>query len=106
MALTAIDSFNVDHPGSDTRTLQFVWGDLTQMSSADAVDVLVVSCLPGDYTPSQGSLIGALNNAGISVANLANNKAASYEPAMPCWISQPVQSSNPGIQFSRILVYE
>lgn len=106
MALAPISSFTVDHPGTDTRTVQFMWGDLTQMAPADVVDVLVVSCLPGDYTPCKGSLIGALDSAGVSVATLAQNKAASYEPLMPCWISQPVSSKNPGIHFSRILVYE
>jgi hypothetical protein len=106
MALAPISSFTVDHPGTDTRTVQFMWGGLTQMAPADAVDVLVVSCLPGDYTPCKGSLIGALDSAGVSIAGLAQNKAASYEPLMPCWISQPVSSSNPGIHFSRILVYE
>lgn len=106
MALTPIDSFAVDNPSNDARTVQLEWGDLPQMSPADAVDVLVVSCLPGDYTPSPGSLIGALANAGISVAQLAQNKAASWEPQMPCWLSQPISSTNPGIQFKRILVFE
>lgn len=106
MALNPIDSFAIDHPGSDTRTLQFQWGDLTQMGPADAVDVLVVSALPGDYTPSPGTLIGALAEAGLSVEQLAQNKEKNYQPAMPCWISQQFQPPSPGLQFNRLLVYE
>ncbi|MFJ2865459.1 ADP-ribosyltransferase [Kitasatospora sp. NPDC087314] len=106
MALTEIDSFTVDHPGNDKRTVRFLWGDLTQMAPADAVDVLVVSCLPDDYTPTPGTLVGALSKAGISVAALARNKAADYRPRLPCWVSQPVTGAGTGIQFKRILVFE
>ncbi|MBU1014806.1 MAG: hypothetical protein KKG99_17565 [Bacteroidetes bacterium] len=81
-------------------------GDLTNLKPAEKVDFLVVSALPGDYSPTHGSLIGSLNNKGISVATLAQNKAADYEPELPCWISQPITSTQPGIAFDRILLYE
>jgi NAD:arginine ADP-ribosyltransferase len=106
MALTELDAFLVDHPGGGPRPLIFLWGDVTKMAPSDAVDVLVVSARPGAYTPTPGSVIGALAQNGISIASLAQNKAANYEPKIPCWISQPVHSSSPGIQFGRILVYE
>ncbi|NII29208.1 hypothetical protein HB364_29280 [Pseudoflavitalea sp. X16] len=104
MALQLIDSFTIDN-ASGTPTLQLCMGDITNMSSADAVNFLVVSALPGDYTPTPGSLIGALSQAGVSVQQLSQNKAATYEPKMPCWISGPVPT-NPSIQFSRILLFE
>lgn len=104
MALTKIDGFTVDHPGKDTRTVRFSWGDLTQMAPADAVDVLVVPCLPDDYTPTPGSVVGALSEMGVSVEALAKNKAADYRPQWPCWVSQPVTAI--GARFKRILVFE
>jgi hypothetical protein len=105
MSLNPVESFAIDHPGGEGRTLQFSWGDLTQMGPAEAVDILVVSALPGDYSPSQGSLIGALAAAGVSVEALAQNKAASYK-SLPCWISQEFQPPSAGIQFKRLLVFE
>jgi hypothetical protein len=106
MGLTLLASLSIDHPGGGTRTLQLCQGDLANMSPADRVDMLVVSALPGDYSPTPGSLIGALNNNGVSVQQLSANKAHNYEPVLPVWISQPVQSQNPGIQFGQILLYE
>jgi hypothetical protein len=104
MPLNPVDSFAVDHPGGGERNVQLLWGDLTQMAPSQAVDVLVVSALPGDYTPTPGSLIGALAQAGVSVQQLSQNKARSWEPLMPCWISQPIQSAT--VRAQRILVYE
>ncbi|HEX8172020.1 MAG TPA: ADP-ribosyltransferase [Thermoanaerobaculia bacterium] len=105
MTITFLNSVNVDNAWG-TRTINLYSGDLSQMSPSNYVDYLVVSALPGDYTPTPSSLIGALAAQGVSVQTLSQNKAASYEPAMPCWISQPVQSSNPNIQFGRVVVFE
>jgi hypothetical protein len=104
MSLTPVNSFTVDHPGAGTRDTELLWGDLTQMEPSQAVDVLVVSALPGDYTPTPGSLIGALAQAGVSVQQLSQNKAKSWEPLMPCWLSQPIQNAT--VRCQRILVYE
>jgi hypothetical protein len=106
MGLQYIDSLSVDFPGAGTRTLQLCMGDVSNMSPQDHVDFLIVSSFPGDYAPTPGSVIGALNQQGVSVQALSQNKAANYEPVMPCWISQPVSSVNPGIQFGRILLFE
>jgi len=103
--MTLLDSMDI-YFGTTKRTLQLYQGDLTNLTAAEAIDYLVVSALPNDYSPTPGSLIGSLNNHGISVATLAQNKAADYEPTMPCWVSQQITSSDPGIQFQRILLYE
>jgi hypothetical protein len=105
MAITFINSVNVDNAWG-TRTINLYSGDLTQMSPSNYVDFLVVSALPGDYSPTSGSLIGALAAQGVSVQQLSQNKAANYEPGMPCWVSQPIVPPNPGIQFGRILLFE
>jgi len=104
MALTNLDSMTIDHAGSGTRTIMLCQGDIADMSTADAVDYIAVSALPGDYSPSQGSIIGALNNKGVSVQAQSANKAANYEPTMPCWVSQDVSSA--GLNFSRFILFE
>lgn len=106
MPLTSLGTISVDHPGSGSREVEAFQGSVTDMPG-HPVDFLVVSALPNDYAPIPGSLIGALDSAGVSVAALAANKAVDYRPKMPCWISQPIgPNPNPGITFQRILVYE
>ena len=104
MALNQLDSVSIDHAGGGTRTLMLCQGDITKMSSADAVDFICVSALPGDYLPTPGSVIGALNAAGVSVRQEAANKAANYEPAMPCWVSQDLSAK--GLHFKRFILFE
>lgn len=77
-------------------------GDLTKLYIPEAVDYLIISSLPNDYTPTPGSVIGDLNNLGISVAALAENKAADYRPDYNCWVSQDI--SNQTIR--RIICFE
>ncbi|AQW32560.1 hypothetical protein ACEQ38_23465 [Ralstonia syzygii subsp. celebesensis] len=105
MAMTLLDSVAIDHPGSIARNFNLYVGDVADMTGYN-VDVLAVSCLPGDYTPSPGSVLGALAARGVSVQAMSGNKAANYEPDLPCWISNPVSNPQPGIAFSRVLVYE
>ena len=104
MALTVLNSMTIDHAGGGTRTIDLCHGDLTDLSSADQVDYIAVSALPGDYTPTPDSLIGALNAKGVSVQAESGNKAANYEPTMPCWVSQDLSSK--GLNFSRFVLFE
>lgn len=106
MGLKYIDTLTIDSPGTEPRVLQLCMGDVTDMGSNDQIDFLVVSALPDDYSPVSGSVIAGLSQKGISVDMLSKNKAADYEPVMPCWISQPVTSSSSGIEFKRILLFE
>lgn len=105
LSLEWLDSDRIEQD-LNIKVMGLYHGNLTTLKPAEAVDFLVVSALPGDYSPTPGSLIGALNSKGISVATLAQNKAADYEPELPCWISQPITSSESGIAFNRILLYE
>ncbi|HVG25930.1 MAG TPA: hypothetical protein VND45_17365 [Thermoanaerobaculia bacterium] len=105
MPITLIDSVSLDN-AYGTRTLSLYSGDLTAMSAANHVDFLAVSAFPNDYAPNPDSLIGALSRQGVSVQQLSQNKAASYEPRMPCWISQQIPPPNPNIQFDRLVVFE
>ena len=70
------------------------------------MDVLVVSAFPNDYAPSRRSLIGALDRKGVSVHELALDKAADLPGALSCWMSHEIESVDPGIQFKRILCFE
>ncbi|QOK94295.1 hypothetical protein HF908_23145 (plasmid) [Ralstonia pseudosolanacearum] len=78
-------------------------GDVAHMkANAENVDYLVISCLPGDYTPSAGSVLAALQAIGVNVAELAQNKAADYRSTNHCWISQPIANQ----AFARLVVFE
>lgn len=91
------------HTADDCHQIGLYQGDITHMkANAENVDYLVVSCLPGDYTPSPGSLMAALQAIGINVAELAKNKAADYRTTNSCWISQPIANQ----AFSRLVVFE
>ncbi|MEG2094800.1 MAG: hypothetical protein RRY80_10850, partial [Lachnospiraceae bacterium] len=65
------------------RKVVLAEGDLTTMS--ESVDYLLISVLPGDYTPTPSSMVGALNKIGVDVAALAQNKAKSWMDEYPCW---------------------
>jgi O-acetyl-ADP-ribose deacetylase (regulator of RNase III) len=104
MSLTLLDSVSVDHLGGDSRQVMLCQGDLAALTPPDAVDYIAVSAMPGDYSPSGGSLIGALAQKGLSVQAQSQTKAADYEPTMPCWVSQDVSSA--GLNFNRFILFE
>jgi len=88
------------------RSIAIYQGDLAAMPASEAVDLLVVSALPDDYEPTSRSLIGALDRRGVSVEALSRNKAVDLRPNLACWLSEPVQATDPEIQFKRILCFE
>jgi hypothetical protein len=92
--------------GSEERRIEIYYGDLTELSPQEAVDVLIVSALPNDYIPTPDSLIGALHRKGISVKELAQDKAADLRQVFSCWMSKEIHPVHPGIQFKRILCFE
>lgn len=90
-------------PDNNARAIELYHGDLTTLSHDDAVDVVVVSAFPNDYTATTGALIGALHRSGLSVAELAADKAIDLRSKRSCWLSKPV---DPRHGFSRLLCFE
>jgi TIR domain len=99
-----LESIAVATPEGD-RLIQLYYGDLTRIPPEEAVDLLVVSAFPGDYFPTPTSLIGALDRAGVSVAELSREMAEDLRSEYGCWLSQPIPDEiNAG--FDRILCFE
>jgi hypothetical protein len=105
--LTRLDTLTVHRPGDAPRTVELYSGDLTKLEPAEAVDVLIVSAVRGGYSPVRGSLIGALErNLGISVAELARDKAVDLRDYFSCWLSNDLTDEFPGCGFKRLLCFE
>lgn len=92
--------------GKDGKRIELHQGDLTALSPKEAVDLLVVSAFPNDYTPTDTSLIGALYKKGLSVAELAQSKEKDLRRDFSCWLSHEISMSNQGLRFKRILCFE
>lgn len=100
-----LDSLTIKD-SSDAHVIELCHGDLTEMPPDEAVDVLVVSAFPDDYTPTPRSLIGSLYKKGISLADLAKDKEVDLRQNYSCWLSKEIRRDAPGIQFNRILCFE
>jgi len=100
-----LDALTVRSANQDHR-IELYYGDLTDIPSEHAVDVLVVSAFPNIYSTQPETLIGALKLKGVSVDDLSRNKAVDLRDAFSCWMSHEIKSTEPGIQFKRILCFE
>jgi hypothetical protein len=100
-----LDVLTVYH-GSEARTIELHRGDLTNLTPQEAVDILVVSSFPNNYLPLTGTSIGALHRRGVSVEELAKNKAFDLRHTCSCWVSHDLIRPPVGIQIKRILCYE
>lgn len=100
-----LDHLDVTCKG-DVRRIELYQGDLTNLTPADRVNLLILSAFPNDYVPTGSSLIGALSHKGVSVYELAQDKAVDLRQTCSCWLSNKISAENPGIQFDRILCFE
>ncbi len=86
--------------------IELLVGDLTDIPPEHAVDALVVSAFPNDYSPTGSSLIGALHSRGINVENLAADKEIDLRNNFSCWLSKEIITEIQGLSFKRILCFE
>lgn len=92
-------------PGTQKK-IDLLRGDLTAIPPEHAVDVLILSAFPDDYTPTPNSLIGALFAKGLSVEALAANREEDLRQSYSCWLSRPIGPEHAELNFLRILCYE
>lgn len=103
--MNLLDRIEFSYQGQ-RRQIELYQGDLTEMGKEHAVDYLILSAFPNNYTPTHTSLIGALYRKGVSLEKLAQHKAEDLRQNFACWLSSEIGSSDPGIQFKRILCFE
>lgn len=113
MSLKYLDVAHVptSYGGVNNQQLRMIGlsqGDLAGITESEAARFLLFSCLPGDYSPTPGSLIAALQNAyGIDVGQLAQNPAADYRSTHHCWISQDMTSAGTsGLPYQQLICFE
>jgi len=103
--MEVLESLSVSD-GRVTRTVELVKADLTNADDGSEHDILVVSAFPGDYTPTPHSVIGALFERGISVDELARDKAVDLRATSSSWLSHEIRHRPAGVTFKRILCFE
>ncbi|MCA1758844.1 MAG: hypothetical protein LC658_03660, partial [Bacteroidales bacterium] len=88
-------------------TIQLLHGDLTAIPKEHSADILVVSAYPGNYEPYKDTLMAALFNKGIVVAEMAKNKEIDLRKQLGCWLSKPLsQEQQKQFHFKQILCFE
>lgn len=100
-----VDRITIMH-GNRPHHIELLVGDLADIPPEHAVDALVVSAFPDDYSPTENSLIGALFKRGISVGDLALDKQIDLRENFSCWLSKEITSGTPRPSFKRLLCFE
>ena len=88
------------------RRVELHQGDLSDLARNEWFDAIVVSAFAGDFTPTETSLIGALDRKGVSVRALAAAKDLDYLQPFATWLSNPVRATDPRIGFGRVVCFE
>ncbi|XP_071814496.1 uncharacterized protein [Apostichopus japonicus] len=97
------DTIQVLTPSGDCK-IEYYLGDICKLKAKHKVDVLLVSAFADNYKPTPKSFIGALSNSlGLSVEELAENKAEDLRTYYSCWVSKPLSKHLP---FNRLLCFE
>ena len=95
------------HRPTGEAVVQLLHGDLSAIPEEHETDILVISAFPGDYTPLQGSLMGALFEKGLNVAELALSKAVDLRAQLHCWLSHVLpEEMQDKLNVKRLLCFE
>lgn len=105
MIFTKLADLNVSD-GSVIRTIALYHGDLTAIPADHAVDILVLSAFPNDYIPTPTSLIGGLDQVGVSVEELAADKEHDLRSVSSFWLSRPISGAHLNSNIKRIACFE
>lgn len=100
-----IDSLDVSD-GEQTRTISFWLGNPADIGRDDPVDLIIVSAFRDNYLPTRRSIIGALHRRGVSVADLARDKAVDLRETTGFWLSGPLPDAPSPVGATRILCFE
>lgn len=88
------------------KRIELLQGDLSDIPPQFAIDLLIVSAVPGVYVPTPSSLIGALHRKGLNVSTLEATNQLDLRDDFSCWLSQKFVHSNSGLRFNRVLCFE
>jgi hypothetical protein len=106
MLTREIDSISIADDNQSKRTISFWLGNPADISRDDPVDLIIVSAFKNNYVPTQRSIIGALYRRGLSVADLAKDKAVDLRETTGFWLSRPLSPEATPVGVGRILCFE
>jgi hypothetical protein len=105
MTFKLLDKIDISD-GSATRRIALYEGELTALPPEHRADILIVSAFPDNYAPTTTSLIGALDQSGISVAELAASKLYDLRATCAFWLSQPLRGAGAVLNIGQIACFE
>lgn len=101
-----LSQINIQRTQGNT-VIQLLQGDLSAIPAEHAVDILAMSAFPGTYIALKGSLIDALDEQGLTMEVLAQEKEVDLRKQLDCWLSKPLSAADQQkFNFKRILCFE
>lgn len=88
------------------RRIDLCRGDLAALPRREWFDAVLISTMPGDYSPTQTSVVGALGEKGVSVEKLSADARIDHRSTLGVWVSQPIETDEVGIGLGRIICFE
>jgi TIR domain/MTH538 TIR-like domain (DUF1863) len=101
----ALDRISIKDAEID-RTISLWQGDLSRIPRKHYVDMLIVSAFGGIYEPVPGTLMGALEERGLSVNALSKNKGFDLLDNCGFWISKPLHPGHDNLNIGRLVCFE
>lgn len=104
--MNLLDSISILQPNK-SASLQLLQGDLSAVPKEHKIDILVISAFPDDYATLPGSLMSDLKEKGLSVKEVATDKAVDLRDSLGCWLSHPLSPElQEKLNFRQILCFE